>query len=36
MGGLPMLLHQAAASFALWTGKTAPLEVMRSALTATV
>ncbi|HKW78614.1 MAG TPA: shikimate dehydrogenase [Candidatus Limnocylindria bacterium] len=36
MGGLPMLLHQAAASFALWTGRPAPLEVMRSALAATV
>jgi shikimate dehydrogenase len=30
--GLSMLLHQAAGSFELWTGVTAPLEVMRSAL----
>src|SRR2546425_4293452 len=36
MSGLPMLLHQAAASFALWTGRSAPLDVMRSALAATV
>jgi shikimate dehydrogenase len=34
--GLPMLLHQAAASFQLWTGRPAPLAVMRSALAATV
>lgn len=30
--GLSMLLHQGALSFELWTGKSAPLEVMRSAL----
>jgi shikimate dehydrogenase len=30
--GLGMLLHQGAASFALWTGREAPLEVMRAAL----
>ncbi|HUG07095.1 MAG TPA: shikimate dehydrogenase [Candidatus Limnocylindria bacterium] len=30
--GLSMLLHQAARSFALWTGRDAPLAVMRSAL----
>ena len=30
--GLLMLLHQAAASFELWTGRGAPLEVMRAAL----
>lgn len=30
--GLLMLLHQAAASFRLWTGVAPPLEVMRSAL----
>lgn len=30
--GLLMLLHQAAASFELWTGRRAPLEVMRAAL----
>jgi shikimate 5-dehydrogenase len=31
-----MLLHQAAASFALWTDRAAPIEVMRAALAATV
>jgi shikimate dehydrogenase len=31
--GLAMLVHQAAAAFELWTGHTAPLEVMRDALT---
>ena len=30
--GLSMLLHQAARSFELWTGVSAPLEVMRAAL----
>ncbi len=30
--GLLMLLHQAAASFRLWTGQDAPLEAMRAAL----
>jgi len=30
--GLLMLLHQAAASFHLWTGRDAPLEAMRAAL----
>jgi shikimate dehydrogenase len=30
--GLPMLLHQGAASFELWTGHKAPLEAMRAAL----
>jgi shikimate dehydrogenase len=30
--GLGMLLHQGAAAFELWTGKPAPLEVMRAAL----
>ena len=34
--GLPMLLHQAAASFAIWTGREAPLEAMRAALSAAV
>jgi shikimate dehydrogenase len=29
--GLPMLVHQAALSFALWTGVKAPLAVMRAA-----
>jgi shikimate dehydrogenase len=32
MDGLLMLLHQAVASFELWTGVPAPLEVMRAAL----
>ena len=31
-GGLGMLVHQGAASFALWTGKAAPLEVMARAV----
>jgi shikimate dehydrogenase len=30
--GLGMLLHQGAAAFALWTGRDAPLEIMRAAL----
>ena len=30
--GLPMLLHQGAAAFELWTGRAAPIEVMRAAL----
>jgi shikimate dehydrogenase len=30
--GLGMLLHQGAASFSLWTGREAPLEIMRAAL----
>jgi shikimate dehydrogenase len=29
--GLPMLVHQAAAAFALWTGQPAPVETMRAA-----
>lgn len=29
--GLGMLLHQAAASFSIWTGREAPLQVMREA-----
>ncbi|MEX0681902.1 MAG: shikimate dehydrogenase [Dehalococcoidia bacterium] len=28
VGGLPMLIHQGAASFELWTGQKAPLDVM--------
>ncbi|MGC7846017.1 shikimate dehydrogenase [Desulforudis sp. 1088] len=34
--GLGMLLHQGAASFELWTGVSAPLEAMRSALEAEI
>jgi shikimate dehydrogenase len=30
--GLPLLLHQGAAAFTLWTGRAAPLAVMRQAL----
>ena len=30
--GLGMLLHQGAAAFSLWTGQTAPVEIMRRAL----
>jgi shikimate dehydrogenase len=30
--GLGMLLHQGAAAFSLWSGREAPLEVMRAAL----
>ena len=30
--GLGMLLHQGAKAFEIWTGKTAPLDVMRRAL----
>jgi shikimate dehydrogenase len=33
INGLPMLLYQGAASFEIWTGKTAPIEVMRKVLT---
>lgn len=32
VNGLPMLLHQGAAAFELWTGHAAPLAVMRAAL----
>ena len=32
MDGETMLLHQGAAAFALWTGQTAPLDVMSEAL----
>ncbi|MBI2849336.1 MAG: shikimate dehydrogenase [Chloroflexi bacterium] len=31
LGGLPMLIHQGAEAFKLWTGQEAPLEVMRGA-----
>lgn len=34
LNGLGMLLHQGAAAFTLWTGREAPLEVMRRALEA--
>lgn len=34
--GLGMLLHQGAKAFEIWTGKTAPLEVMRQALKETI
>jgi shikimate dehydrogenase len=34
--GLGMLLHQGAAAFSLWTGREAPLEIMRQALIGTV
>ena len=33
LGGLGMLLYQGVASFQLWTGVAAPIEVMREALT---
>jgi shikimate dehydrogenase len=33
IGGLEMLVRQAAAAFPLWTGRRAPLEVMRHAVT---
>ena len=32
VNGLPMLLHQGALAFSLWTGQPAPLEIMRAAL----
>jgi shikimate dehydrogenase len=32
LDGLGLLLHQGAAAFALWTGRPAPLEVMRRSL----
>jgi shikimate dehydrogenase len=31
LGGLPMLVYQGAASFELWTGRAAPIDVMREA-----
>jgi shikimate dehydrogenase len=34
--GLPMLLQQAASSFQIWTGRDAPVDVMRAALFASV
>lgn len=33
LGGLGMLLHQAARQFTLWTGEAAPIEAMRAAVT---
>jgi 3-dehydroquinate dehydratase / shikimate dehydrogenase len=36
VGGLQMLLAQAAAQFELWTGRPAPLETMRAAATETM
>lgn len=32
VNGLPMLLHQGALAFTLWTGQPAPLDIMRSTL----
>lgn len=32
LGGLPMLLHQGARAFEIWTGRRAPLAIMRHAL----
>ena len=32
LGGLPMLLYQGARAFEIWTGRQAPLQVMRDAL----
>ena len=34
--GLGMLLHQGAAAFSLWTGRDAPLDIMRQALQGTL
>ena len=31
LGGLPMLIHQGALAFELWTGRPAPLDAMREA-----
>jgi len=35
-GGLGMLLYQGAHAFEFWTGKNAPIEIMRKALTAAI
>jgi shikimate dehydrogenase len=32
LGGLPMLIYQGAASFRLWTGQEAPVDVMLEAV----
>jgi shikimate dehydrogenase len=32
LSGLTMLLHQGAAAFELWTGRSAPVDAMRRAL----
>ena len=32
INGLPMLLHQGALAFTLWTGQPAPLDIMRSSI----
>jgi shikimate dehydrogenase len=32
--GLPLLVHQGALSFEWWTGRAAPLDVMRAAVSA--
>jgi shikimate dehydrogenase len=32
LGGLPMLVYQGARAFEIWTGHTAPLQVMRDAV----
>ncbi len=34
VNGLGMLIHQAALAFEIWTGASAPLEIMRKAVTA--
>ncbi len=34
LDGLPMLLHQGARAFTIWTGRPAPIAAMRAALTA--
>jgi shikimate dehydrogenase len=36
LGGLPMLVYQGAASFELWTGHTAPVDIMLNAARAAI